>query len=99
MATDATAADLARVRRGKDDEAAREGRAERAADWLVEFLKAGPRASTEVMTAGKMAGHSRNALFEAKKLLGARAEKTTLEGGWRWSLPGGGPRVKPTAPP
>jgi hypothetical protein len=96
--TDATAADLARVRRGKDDDAAREGRAERAADWLVEFLKEGPRPSAEVMAAGRAAGHSRNGLFEAKKLLGARAEKTSLEGGWTWSLPGAGPRVKPTSP-
>ena len=85
----ATDSDLARARRGGDSAAEKESRGERAAEWLAAFLADGPKESEAVISAGKAAGHSRNALFAAKKLLNVKASKSGFggAGGWLWSLP------------
>lgn len=62
-------------------------RKEKAADWLLAFLAGGPRPSEEVIEEGKKEGHSRNAVWEAKKTLGVKAEKLGFDGGWAWVLP------------
>jgi hypothetical protein len=87
--TDATAADLARARRGKGDREDVGGRIDNAATWLAEFLKGGPRPSKEVLVAGRAARHSRNALYGAKEHLGVRVTKAGFSGKciWYWSLP------------
>jgi hypothetical protein len=88
--SDVTGDDLARARAraGKDDSGGKQGRAERAAPWLEEFLMGGPKDSEEVVRASREAGHSRNALYAAKGLLGVKAVRIGFgaSGRWAWSL-------------
>lgn len=57
----------------------------RAGRFLDDYLTE-PKPSAEIMEAGKEAGISRSALFEAKKARGIRAEKK--DGRWIWLPPG-----------
>lgn len=68
-------------------------RKELGATFLREFLAEGERKSEEIMEAGKKAGLSRNALFEAKSELGITAHRAGFggNGGWLWALPANGP--------
>lgn len=62
-----------------------------AADWLLDFLAAGPRVAQDVFNRGKANGHTRNTLKRAKAVLKVQSVKQGLAGGWMWVLPGGGP--------
>lgn len=66
------------------------GTVEEAKEFLRETLADGPARSTDIQRSSAAAGHSRTALFKAKKLLRVTARR---EGGlgklgiWYWSLP------------
>lgn len=57
------------------------------AEFLVEILKDGPVQSESVIEKAKMAGYSRNKIFDAKKAAGVKAKKRGFNDGWEWYLP------------
>lgn len=74
---------------GNHKEEKKSGKQEEAADWLLDFLSAGPKPSEEIMVAGKTAGISRERLFGAKKHLNgavAARKKGYGAGKWEWEL-------------
>lgn len=58
-----------------------------AKEFLKEFLRDGPRPSTEVLEAGIAAGITKRTLERAKRDLGVKPEKEGLGGRWTWGLP------------
>lgn len=70
-------------------EVGKKSRKDRAAEFLAEFLASGEKRSDEIVEAGKKVGLSRNALFEAKEMLGVQARKASFGGQWYWSLSDG----------
>jgi hypothetical protein len=54
--------------------------------WLTDFLKAGSKKANEVYSAADAAGYSKDQAKRAKKRLGIRAERTTGDGPWFWSM-------------
>lgn len=85
--TDVTDRDLAKARRNAADEKKVSAKGAKAAEWLVDFLKSGPRNSAEVYEAAAAAGFSRNATLEGKDIAGVVARKLDFAGGWAWRLP------------
>jgi hypothetical protein len=69
-------------RRLRAMEPRRVSRVDRALPFLEDLLRSGPVLSSVVYKRGKVADHSRSALFEAKKKLGVRTRK--IETGWIW---------------
>ena len=61
----------------------------RAARWLEEFMAHGDRTSEEVLREGAAAGHSRHALYQAKRRLKVPSRKLggRLVGAWLWEMP------------
>ncbi len=60
-----------------------------AADWLQEYLKDGPKFSTEIFNVGSQLGHSEKTLKRVKAKLGIQAVKSSelgMVGRWEWSL-------------
>ena len=64
----------------------------RATAWLAGFMARGTRTSAEVLKQGVIAGHSRRALYEAKKRLGIVSQKSKegFDGSWFWGMPANG---------
>jgi putative DNA primase/helicase len=60
----------------------------RAAVFLREALKGGPRMAGEVVAEGEAAGFGERALRRALKKLGGSTEKPSFGTGWVWELPG-----------
>ena len=61
-----------------------------AKDFLLDFLSGGPQSAKAVQTAARGAAHSPKTLRRAKDALGIKPTKTSMSGGWQWSLPEGG---------
>jgi hypothetical protein len=82
-----------------DDETTLPGVIE-ATDWLLKFLKAGPRRATDVLTAARVAGISERTLERAKKEAevesSLRVDPATEERFWKWRLKK--PYVSPLPP-
>ncbi|TKG66189.1 hypothetical protein [Prauserella endophytica] len=57
------------------------------ADWLHEFLSAGPVKSAEVYKAADAAGFSKDQAKRAKKKLGVIATHPDIKGPWFWEVP------------
>lgn len=60
-----------------------------ASDWLREYLKDGPKFSTEIFNVGSQLGHSETTLKRIKAKLGIQAIRSSgygTEGKWEWSL-------------
>lgn len=59
-----------------------------ASRWLRGFLSGGPKPAEAVLERGELDGHSRRALYAAKKKLKVRSEKETssFAGAWTWNL-------------
>ena len=64
-----------------------EGAERKAATFLREALKAGPRMAREVTKEGEALGLSEWAMRRALKKLGGRPEKPSFKTGWIWELP------------
>jgi hypothetical protein len=58
-----------------------------AEDWLRSELAAGPVPAVEIMKRAAAAGIGARTLDRAKASLDVKAHKTTMKGGWVWSLP------------
>lgn len=58
-----------------------------AGAWLSVQLAGGPRAASELLAAGRAAGHTKPALRKALRALGGQSRKPTFERGWEWGLP------------
>jgi KaiC/GvpD/RAD55 family RecA-like ATPase len=58
-----------------------------AKDWLVDFLREGPRTAKEVQSSGRDAGHTLRTLRRAKAALRVSSLKDGVSGGWGWRLP------------
>lgn len=60
-------------------------------DWLRDYLKSGPKDSSDVRVAAYVAGYSRAELREAKRICGVRTTNNWSKGHpadkWFWSLP------------
>jgi hypothetical protein len=84
-----TAHTAAELLQEPDDEEER-GALEEAEAWLRDFLAAGARPPTDVIRAGKRAGHAERTLWRAKRRARVVSEKETgtLTGSWFWKLPG-----------
>jgi len=67
--------------------AARHDPVDDATEWLADFLRSGPVASTEVIENSKKAGFAKRTLDRAKGGLGVRALKQAFGGPWFWALP------------
>jgi hypothetical protein len=82
----------------------REARAPKAREeamvWLQEFLANGPRTMTEVIAAGKLAGHTERTLDRAKAALQIKSERVVRGGKaeWYWVFPGQRPPGKAWMP-
>lgn len=59
---------------------------ERAADWLISVLAAGPTATNDIKEAAKVKGLAWRTVERAKAALGVVASRTSEDGGWVWSL-------------
>lgn len=59
-----------------------------ARDWLLDLLADGPKAAREVRAAAAEAGHSWATVRRAKSALKIGGRKSSLRGGWEWTLPG-----------
>jgi putative DNA primase/helicase len=57
-----------------------------AMEFLRDFLADGPKPVSEVYTAGDANGHARITLKRAKGIIGAKAIKDGLKGGWTWEM-------------
>jgi len=71
--------------RAKDKPGPSPVKTEAAQTWLQQYLADGPRKSDDVFGDGKVAGHKRDTLYEAKNRLGVEAAKAGRS--WMWSLP------------
>ncbi len=60
----------------------------KAALFLREALKGGPKIAGDVIAEGEAAGFSERALRRALKTIGGTSEKPSFETGWIWELPG-----------
>lgn len=78
-------------REEKSDRAER--KCDEAANWIAEFLAAGPKPSEEVIAAGAKRNFGRGTMFKAKKTAGIKARKCAE--GWEWLVPT--PSHDPTA--
>ena len=63
-----------------------EGR-DAAVAWLKGELLAGPRPSSDVLEAGKQAGHAERTIWRAKKTLKVKATRNRFDRQWTWALP------------
>lgn len=77
------------TRQGPEPTALRE-----AEEWLLDFLSAGARPASEVLSRGRADGHAAATLRRAKNTLKVDSVKTGKRGGWAWQLPGGGPLMQ-----
>jgi hypothetical protein len=77
------------VRQGPEPMALRD-----AEEWLLDFLSAGARPASEVLSRGRADGHTVATLRRAKTTLKVDSVKTGKRGGWVWQLPGGGPLMQ-----
>jgi putative DNA primase/helicase len=58
-----------------------------AKEFLCEMLADGPVDSTTIYMQADAEGHSKRTIDRAKRDLGIRSDKTSMNGGWRWELP------------
>lgn len=58
-------------------------------EWLYAFLVAKPVLVKTVMRAARDAGYNSDQVKRAKKRVGVVSAKTSMDGGWTWTLPGG----------
>ncbi len=65
-----------------------------AEEWLLDFLSAGARPASEVLSRGRADGHTVATLRRAKTTVKVDSVKTGKRGGWVWQLPGGGPLMQ-----
>ena len=56
--------------------------------FLRQQLEAGSRAARDVTREASEAGYSKDQIQRAKRRLHVIVEKTSMDGGWRWRLPG-----------
>jgi hypothetical protein len=63
-------------------------KAEKAAEWLKDFLGGYAWPSEEVLAAGGKAGHAKQTIWDGKKLagVGAAKEKGKRDGAWLWGI-------------
>jgi hypothetical protein len=71
-----------------------------AAEWLADYLAAGPRLVRDVIRDSKQVGLSWASVRRAKKSLEAKTGKCGFRDGWEWSLPRQAkpPETKPEEP-
>ena len=62
-------------------------RAEKAVEWLEDYLKDGPRPAIQLTIDARKAGIAEKTLRRAKKLLKVESEKEGPTGPWFWKLP------------
>ena len=79
-----TADEAVRAQDGRDIAPSRR----EAEEFLRVELAAGPRSADEIEKAAKAAGVAMKTVKRAKASLKIRSYKSSLSGGWLWSLPG-----------
>lgn len=57
--------------------------------WVSKELDNGPRSCRDIEREAELAGISRKALHEAKRILRVESRPAGMRGPWIWSLPGG----------
>lgn len=57
-----------------------------AAEWLGELLAGGPVESAEIRKAARDAGFTWGTVRNAKDMLGIKAKKSAMQGGWVWQV-------------
>lgn len=58
-----------------------------AGDWLTEYLKAGPRESTQILRDAATRGFGEKTIRAAKQRLKLKSRPGSYQGAWTWELP------------